>query len=413
MQFTDYSTNVTSWNWNFGDGGTSTQQNPVHTYSAAGNYTVNLTVSNANGTNSKSATINVTTPALPVADFSSVTQNYSVNFTDLSKDATVWNWDFGDGANSTQQNPSYTYLSNGTYTVSLKASNAYGNNTTTRNITVPNTNNSGLYPTFAHTQVLTLSSNPGIGYQIPIKVTWQNSATLPMSTSFSDIRFDDGVNKLHYWIVPDSIVAGSSCTVYVKLASNSTTLYEHWGNSTASSESDIVNTMELGDEFSGSSLNSSLWTGTATLSGGTATISSSNSIYSRSTFGRGYEIISRTKMSYTGTSDGGIGFWSSTNGILMDAYTANTYFQLYTKSGGTGGGLLTFIPVDTNWHGVRVSYNAKPSMVFDSTTVSSSTNVPSASLPVYAASYVSGGFVVDYIAVRKYSGVDPTVTVNS
>ena len=75
VRFTDLSKNATSWSWNFGDGGTSTQQNPVHTYSAAGNYTVNLAVSNANGTNSKSAIINVSgtgsVPVLPVANFTS------------------------------------------------------------------------------------------------------------------------------------------------------------------------------------------------------------------------------------------------------------------------------------------------------------------------------------------------------
>ena len=59
VQFTDRSINATRWNWNFGDGINSTQQNPVHTYSEAGNYNVNLTVSNANSTDSKLATISV------------------------------------------------------------------------------------------------------------------------------------------------------------------------------------------------------------------------------------------------------------------------------------------------------------------------------------------------------------------
>jgi len=57
--FTDRFENATEWNWDFGDGATSIEHNPVHTYSAAGNYTVNLTVSNSNGTDSKLATITV------------------------------------------------------------------------------------------------------------------------------------------------------------------------------------------------------------------------------------------------------------------------------------------------------------------------------------------------------------------
>ena len=59
VQFTDRSTNATGREWNFGDGATSTGLNPTHTYRAAGIYTVNLTVSNAVGTNSMLATINI------------------------------------------------------------------------------------------------------------------------------------------------------------------------------------------------------------------------------------------------------------------------------------------------------------------------------------------------------------------
>jgi YVTN family beta-propeller protein len=51
VQFTDLSTNAIVWNWDFGDEANSIQQNPTHTF-AAGNYTVNETVSNTNGINS-------------------------------------------------------------------------------------------------------------------------------------------------------------------------------------------------------------------------------------------------------------------------------------------------------------------------------------------------------------------------
>ncbi len=117
VQFTDLSENETGWNWDFGDGANSTQQNPTHTYSTAGNYTVTLTVTNGISTDSKNATITVPKPpppsVLPVANFiSNVTQGYaplSVQFTDLSKNAKEWNWDFGDGTNSTQQNSTHNY----------------------------------------------------------------------------------------------------------------------------------------------------------------------------------------------------------------------------------------------------------------------------------------------------------------
>jgi PKD repeat protein len=146
VQFTDISYNATGWNWNFGDGNNSTEQSTMHTYSEAGNYTVNLTVSNAYGTNSELATINVSAqPVLPVANLSSnVTIGYaplSVQFNDSSENVTAWNWDFGDGANSTEQSPMHTFSIVGNYTVNLTASNANGTNSKLATIDVLEYNN--------------------------------------------------------------------------------------------------------------------------------------------------------------------------------------------------------------------------------------------------------------------------------
>jgi PKD repeat protein len=66
VQFTDLSTNATGWNWDFGDGNISYIKNPVHTFYAVRDYTINLTVNNTNGTDSKLATINVSAkPIIP------------------------------------------------------------------------------------------------------------------------------------------------------------------------------------------------------------------------------------------------------------------------------------------------------------------------------------------------------------
>jgi YVTN family beta-propeller protein len=62
VQFNDSSENATGWNWDFGDGANSTEQNPRHTYSTVGNYTVNLKATNENGTTSDLATIAVLDP---------------------------------------------------------------------------------------------------------------------------------------------------------------------------------------------------------------------------------------------------------------------------------------------------------------------------------------------------------------
>ena len=69
-------------------------------------------------------------PEAPVAGFSYVASGLSVDFTDGSTDAnadiTGWNWDFGDGAMSAQQNPSHNYAAEGTYTVSLTVTDSTG-----------------------------------------------------------------------------------------------------------------------------------------------------------------------------------------------------------------------------------------------------------------------------------------------
>jgi YVTN family beta-propeller protein len=133
VQFTDLSTNATSLYWDFGDGASSTDRYPVHTYPSEGNYIVNLTASNGNSVNIKTTMITVYPPVpmtYPVANFSSnVTEGYaplSVQFTDLSANAISWNWNFGDGTNSTQQSPIHVFSAAGNYTVNLTVNNENG-----------------------------------------------------------------------------------------------------------------------------------------------------------------------------------------------------------------------------------------------------------------------------------------------
>ena len=138
VQFTDTSTNSpTSWSWDFGDGNTSTAQNPANTYSTAGNYTVSLTATNTAGSNTATQTGYITVSDIPLASFygseTSGTAPFTVEFTDTSTNSpTSWSWDFGDGNTSTAQNPANTYSTAGNYTVSLTATNTAGSNTATQ-----------------------------------------------------------------------------------------------------------------------------------------------------------------------------------------------------------------------------------------------------------------------------------------
>ena len=141
INFTDNSTNTpTTWSWDFGDGGTSTEQNPSHTYSTKGSYSVSLTANNTYGSDTKTKTdyitVNISIYA-PIANFTTnnttVAKGDSIMFTDQStNNPTSWSWDFGDGSSSTEQNPTHTYNTKGNYSVSLTANNTYGSNTNTK-----------------------------------------------------------------------------------------------------------------------------------------------------------------------------------------------------------------------------------------------------------------------------------------
>jgi PKD repeat protein len=124
--FTDATTGlVTSWLWDFGDMTTSTQQNPSHMYAAPGTYTVCLTSASPCTTNQVCQTINIC--FAPTATYASSTNQLNATFTDFSAGTvTSWSWDFGDSQTSTQQNPSHTYSTPGTYNVCLIVSNNCG-----------------------------------------------------------------------------------------------------------------------------------------------------------------------------------------------------------------------------------------------------------------------------------------------
>ena len=127
--FTDQSILPDTWFWDFGDGATSTAQNPIHTYTTTGNFTITLTVTDTVNGCSDQATATVSV-SIPVANFSAANVfgcgPLTVNFTDLSTGASTWAWDFGDGSTSNAQNPTHTYQNSGNYTVTLTVTDANG-----------------------------------------------------------------------------------------------------------------------------------------------------------------------------------------------------------------------------------------------------------------------------------------------
>ncbi len=135
VNFTNLSTGtgIDGWSWTFGDGGTSTAQNPTYAYNSPGTYTVSLTATSSGQGCGDTVTKTgyITVDGGPVADFTgspaSGVAPLTVQFTDLSTGGpTGWSWSFGDGGTSIEQNPSYTYDTPGLYTVSLTVTGACG-----------------------------------------------------------------------------------------------------------------------------------------------------------------------------------------------------------------------------------------------------------------------------------------------
>lgn len=150
IEFTDLSTGApASWSWDFGDGNTSRDQNPVHEYSNVGTYNVTLTVANDYGSNytQKVNYITALSHTLSANFYSNVTSGtapLTVQFCDTSAGSSdSWNWDFGDGCTSSEQNPVHTYYSTGTFEVNLKISNKYTNSSKTTTINVEEESDSG------------------------------------------------------------------------------------------------------------------------------------------------------------------------------------------------------------------------------------------------------------------------------
>lgn len=149
IQFTDQSTpqeGIASWLWDFGDGGTSSEQNPEYMFQQASNpsqtFNVSLIVQWTidNDTATKSI---VVSDKDPIADFTfsleTSVAGQEVQFTDqsLSYDGITSFWEFGDGETSSEQNPQHTYTQANTYTVSLTVTEADGDtNTAHKDITV-------------------------------------------------------------------------------------------------------------------------------------------------------------------------------------------------------------------------------------------------------------------------------------
>lgn len=130
--FNDFSNDPGSdYNWNFGDGTTSSQEIPTHIYHQSGTYVVTLTVTNIfTCVNSDSTSVVINVRPRSTAEFSMNDNDISIfdpeaQFINNSLQASTAHWDFGDGSSSSLYSPNHTYATTGTYTVTLIANNNF------------------------------------------------------------------------------------------------------------------------------------------------------------------------------------------------------------------------------------------------------------------------------------------------
>jgi gliding motility-associated-like protein len=221
IRFVDLTTSTdgfTSWAWDFGNGSTSTIQNPNQIFTKSGNYTVKLVVTSQTGcTETISKVVKINDPAqIDFADPGScINDLVKLDGIIISGTVASWLWDFGDGTNDvaqkTKQNAAHQYLSTGTFNVRLQA-----------------TTSDGCVPSI--TKTITISgSNPKVSFEVLNKdnlcsntpVSFKNNSTIVFgnivrleiiyqySTTGNNIVFTDNnpiAGKIYTYKYPASAV---------------------------------------------------------------------------------------------------------------------------------------------------------------------------------------------------------------
>jgi len=177
---------IVSWKWSFGDGNTSTQKNPSHTYQSSGTYNVKLDVVTDKGCTG-SITKQVVVNPLPITDFvsSEECQGDSTEFISFnlnpSQTITNWSWNFGDGTFSLLKSPKTLYKTFGTFLVTLVSTNIFGCTDTVIHESVVNP-----LPIVQYT-----NTTECLGFT----TKFNNTSSVPLGTITYDWNFGDGIGS--------------------------------------------------------------------------------------------------------------------------------------------------------------------------------------------------------------------------
>jgi gliding motility-associated-like protein len=203
VQFKDNTTgSPISWFWDFGNGQTSFEENPLFVYTTPGKFTVRLTVKNSSESDYEEKTSFITVNPTPQADFQvtgldSGCVSLSTSFKDISQllgaSISSWAWDFGDGSTSSTRNPTHIYSVQGAFDVSLTLTTDQGctsTKTLTRAVVAGNKPNADF----------TVNSAKGCA---SILRAFKDKTTGPVSAYFWDYgdgSSEPGYNPQHHYL---------------------------------------------------------------------------------------------------------------------------------------------------------------------------------------------------------------------
>lgn len=170
ITFADKSTNAKDIKWNFSDGTSSTEKTVVKQFSKEGAFTVNLEVRDEyNRRDTKTRTVVIAAPPLPVADFDFSSNNdffapSQISFINKSTNVKEFKWDFSDGSSSVEKDPVKTFAKAGNYSITLNVVDALNRRSSKNRTVIVNS-----YPPPAIVTILTTATNGGVA---PCTVTF-------------------------------------------------------------------------------------------------------------------------------------------------------------------------------------------------------------------------------------------------
>ncbi len=272
-------------------------------------------------------------------------------------------------------------------------------------------------------------------FQVKIVLNSTNFNFSHAKSDGSDIRFAlANGTTVPYWIEKWDYT-NQQAVVWIKVpeipSNGQTVVYMYYGNGAAASESNGDAVFEFFDDFDGTSLNTTKWTasGSVSVANGEVTLTGTSTadayIYSVQTFAQGAVLEARARATYLNTYGlVGEGFVSSdvSNAASAQAYKPDGYYRVNSKSAGTATTALTDLAIDSSYHIFTVIWTtSEVTVIVDDThtaSVTDTTYIPTVSMPIRmrargGVSTATSTLDVDWVFVRKYAAQDPAVSIGS